>query len=387
MKPNPPVELTNEQRSYLGLAPVEESWELVSFEGMYLYYDKDTIRKKIVATEDSYYEAELCEHTADNRTILLPKTERGKPKKMNYTASLSFSPFGVYFYFGANDVTIANYTTHTTFFHDANAAGVDLKEWINDWIGNSTPKDMEEIQAFRNAKRQHVKYREGDFFAFRIGRREWGFGRIVLDIVSRHEALKRGKNHGLLNLMGKSLLIMLYRKRATSYADIDTDQLSQCATLPVQAIMDNRFYYGEYPIIGHKPVSPEEWEPIISYGQSINHEDKNTVYLQYGLIYRETTVDRYDKYLICRNPDCPSGYDINPYRMERIGFGIDNYDNIRELIDKGPAALAAPAGKRHDPDLRSPGNKAVKHEIFTHFGLDASKSYAENLKICSAADA
>lgn len=121
--------------------------------------------------------------------------------------------------------------------------------------------------------------------------------------------------------MGKSLLIMLYRKRATSYADIDTDQLSQCDTLPVQAIMDNRFYYGEYPIIGHKPVSPEEWEPIISYGQSINHEDKNTVYLQYGLIYRETTVDRYDKYLICRNPDCPSGYDINPYRMERIGFG------------------------------------------------------------------
>ena len=100
METNIPFELTNEQRKYLGLSPVGDTWELVYFEKQYLYYDGNIIRKKITVNDDgSYYEAELYEVTEENRTILLPKTKRGKPKKMNYTATLSFSPFGVYFRF------------------------------------------------------------------------------------------------------------------------------------------------------------------------------------------------------------------------------------------------------------------------------------------------
>lgn len=40
-------ELTNEQRKYLGLTPVEENWELVKFsDDVYYYFEDDTIRKK-----------------------------------------------------------------------------------------------------------------------------------------------------------------------------------------------------------------------------------------------------------------------------------------------------------------------------------------------------
>ena len=43
-------ELTNEQRKYLGLIPVEEDWELVKlnykYENIYFYFDGDIIRKK-----------------------------------------------------------------------------------------------------------------------------------------------------------------------------------------------------------------------------------------------------------------------------------------------------------------------------------------------------
>ena len=89
-----PFELTNKQRKYLGLSPVGDTWELIYFANQYLYYDGDIIRKKITIDDDgTYYEAELCEYTEQNRTILLPKTKRGKPKKMNYTATLSFQPF------------------------------------------------------------------------------------------------------------------------------------------------------------------------------------------------------------------------------------------------------------------------------------------------------
>ena len=43
--------------------------------------------------------------------MILPKTVRGKIKKFNFTATQSFSPFGVYFSFTKYGVHIANYTT------------------------------------------------------------------------------------------------------------------------------------------------------------------------------------------------------------------------------------------------------------------------------------
>lgn len=330
MGANIPFELTNEQRKYLGLSPVGDTWELVYFTEQYLYYDGNIIRKIITVDDDgSYYEAELYEITEENRTILLPKTKRGKPKKMNYTATLSFQPFGVYFRFSANEIIIANYTTQTKFYHEVPQNNLSLKEWLNQWISETTEKDLEEIELYKNAKRKHTKYREGDFFSFKIGRRKWGFGRIVLDIAERRKSttVKVQKNYGLTNLMGKALYIMVYRKIAET-EKININELSLCKTFPVQAIMDNNFYYGEYKIIGNQPIIADEWEPIISYGRSINGQDRDTVYLQYGMIFKETTIDKFDKYLIGSNGE------INPYRNEAIGFGINSYYIIKSLTNE-----------------------------------------------------
>ena len=110
-------ELTNEQRKYLGLIPVEEHWELVKFDnGIYYYFEDDTIKKEIKVSKNYYHEAELNEKTAENRTMILPKTKRGKIKKFNYTATESFSPFGTYFTFSADGVIIANYTSQRTYY-------------------------------------------------------------------------------------------------------------------------------------------------------------------------------------------------------------------------------------------------------------------------------
>lgn len=378
MKTKIPFELTNEQRKYLGLSPVGDTWELVYFAGQYLYYDGNIIRK-IITTDDygSYYEAELYEITEENRTILLPKTNRGKPKKMNYTATLSFRPFGVYFSFSVNQIIIANYTTQTTFYHEDRQRNLSLKEWLNRWISETTEEDLEEIELYKNSKRQHIKYREGDFFAFKIGRRKWGFGRIVMNIAERRKSatFKVRKNYGLSNLMGKPLYIMVYRKIAET-TDVDINELALCGTLPVQAIMDNSFYYGEYKIIGNRSVMAEEWEPIISYGRSINAQDRDTVYLQYGLIYRETTIDKFDKYLTGIKGE------VNPFRNEAIGFGIYDYSIIEDLVKGNETKPAANVPDYYwDRDLRASKNVDIKREIFTFFGLDPNKSYAENLKL------
>ena len=377
METNIPFELTNEQRKYLGLSPVGDTWELVYFEKQYLYYDGNIIRKKITVNDDgSYYEAELYEVTEENRTILLPKTKRGKPKKMNYTATLSFSPFGIYFMFSNNEIIIANYTTQTTFYHENPQSNISLNDWLKQWISETTEEDLKEIELYKKAKRKHVKYKEGDFFSFKIGRRKWGFGRIVLNIAQLRKSatFMAQKNYGLTHLMGQALYIMIYQTIADT-TEIDINGLRQCKTFPVQAIMDNTIYYGEYKIIGNLPVTTDEWEPIISYGRSISGQDKDTVYLQYGMIFKETTIDKFDKYLRIENI-------INPYRKEKIGFSINSY----HILANEMKSLVTVQRKRKSTDLRDPENIEIKREIFSFFGLDADKSYAENLKLVGIND-
>lgn len=239
-----PFILTNEQRKYLGLIPVEDNWELVPFAGYYLYYDGDVIRKKIETKDDgTYYEAEVCEHTEQNRTILLPKTSKGKPKKITHATISSFLPFGVYFNFSADYICIASYTTQTTFYHEDNPDKLSLYEWLNKWIAETTESDRKEIENYKNnMRRKHIKYREGDFFSFKIGRRKWGFGRIVLNIpeLRKSASYKARKNYGLEHLLGSSIYIMVYRKISDT-PDIDINKLMSYGTLPVQAVMDNHF--------------------------------------------------------------------------------------------------------------------------------------------------
>ena len=375
-------ELTNEQRKYLGLIPVEEHWELVKFDnGIYYYFEDDIIRKEIKVSKNYYHEAELNEKTAENRTMILPKTKRGKIKKFNYTATQSFSPFGTYFTFSTDGVIIANYTTQRTYyseiFSEKEKISLDnLKKWLDKWMKETTEEDLEEIEEFKNAKRKHCKFNEGDFFAFKISRREWCFGRILMDVskLRKDENFKKNKNYGLANLMGKPLIIKVYHKISDN-KNIDLKELSKCLALPSQAIMDNIFYYGEAIILGNLPLKPEENDMFISVSESISGIDKNIAYLQYGLIYREIPLSDYEKLI----KDLKIG--AQTLRREGIGFVIDTY-KLKECIEaKSNSPFWEKYKKRNVPDLKNPDHIELKRKIFKAFGLDADKTYEENLKM------
>ena len=375
-------ELNNEQRKYLGLIPVEEHWELVKFDnGIYYYFEDDIIRKEIKVSKNYYHEAELNEKTAENRTMILPKTKRGKIKKFNYTATQSFSPFGTYFTFSTDGVIIANYTTQRTYyseiFSEKEKISLDnLKKWLDKWMKETTEEDLEEIEEFKNAKRKHCKFNEGDFFAFKISRREWCFGRILLDVskLKKDENFKKNKNYGLTNLMGKPLIIKVYHKISDN-KNIDLKELSKCLALPSQAIMDNIFYYGEAIILGNLPLKPEENDMFISVSESISGIDKNIAYLQYGLIYREIPLSDYEKLI----KELKIG--AQTLRREGIGFVIDTY-KLKECIEaKSNYPFWEKYKKRNVPDLKNPDYIELKRKIFKAFGLDADKTYEENLKM------
>ncbi|EFG28912.1 hypothetical protein HMPREF0400_00471 [Fusobacterium periodonticum 1_1_41FAA] len=375
-------ELTNERRKYLGLIPVEEHWELVKFDnGIYYYFEDDIIRKEIKVSKNYYHEAELNEKTAENRTMILPKTKRGKIKKFNYTATQSFSPFGTYFTFSTNGVIIANYTTQRTYyseiFSEKEKISLDnLKKWLDKWMKETTEEDLEEIEEFKNAKRKHCKFNEGDFFAFKISRREWCFGRILLDVskLRKDENFKKNKNYGLANLMGKPLIIKVYHKISDN-KNIDLKELSKCLALPSQAIMDNIFYYGEAIILGNLPLKPEENDMFISVSESISGIDKNIAYLQYGLIYREIPLSDYEKLI--------KDLKIGPQTLRREGIGFGIYtDDLKECIEAKSNSPFWKKYKKHNiPDLKNPDHIELKRKIFKAFGLDADKTYEENLKM------
>ena len=375
-------ELTNEQRKYLGLIPVEEHWELVKFDnGIYYYFEDDIIRKEIKVSKNYYHEAELNEKTAENRTMILPKTKRGKIKKFNYTATQSFSPFGTYFTFSTDGVIIANYTTQRTYYSEIFSEKEkisldDLKKWLDKWMKETTEEDLEEIEEFKNAKRKHCKFNEGDFFAFKISRREWCFGRILMDVskLRKDENFEKNKNYGLAHLMGKPLIIKVYHKISDN-KNIDLKELSKCLALPSQAIMDNIFYYGEAVILGNLPLKPEENDMFISVSESISGIDKNIAYLQYGLIYREIPLSDYEKLI----KELKIG--AQTLRREGIGFVIDTY-KLKECIEaKSNSPFWEKYKKRNVPDLKNPDHIELKRKIFKAFGLDADKTYEENLKM------
>ena len=375
-------ELTNEQRKCLGLIPVEEHWELVKFDnGIYYYFEDDTIKKEIKVSKNYYHEAELNEKTAENRTMILPKTKRGKIKKFNYTATQSFSPFGTYFTFSADGVIIANYTSQRTYysetFTEKEKISLDnLKKWLDKWMKETTEEDLEEIEEFKNAKRKYCKFNEGDFFAFKISRREWCFGRILMDVskLRKDENFKKNKNYGLANLMGKPLIIKVYHKISDN-KNVDLKDLSECLALPSQPIMDNIFYYGEAVILGNLPLKPEENDMFISVSESISGIDKNIAYLQYGLIYREIPLSDYEKLI----KELKIG--AQTLRREGIGFVIDTY-KLKECIEaKSNSPFWEKYKKRNVPDLKNPDHIELKRKIFKAFGLDADKTYEENLKM------
>ena len=375
-------ELTNEQRKYLGLIPIEEHWELVKFDNnVYYYFEDDIIKKEITVSKNYYHEAELNEKTAENRTMILPKTARGKIKKFNYTATQSFSPFGNYFTFSTDGVIIANYTTQRTYyserFSEKNISLDNLNNWLDKWIKECTEEDLKEIEEFKNAKRKHCKFKEGDFFAFKIGRREWAFGRILLDVAKlrKDKNFEKNKNYGLAHLMGKPLIIKVYHKISDN-KNVDLKELSECLALPSQAIMDNIFYYGEAIILGNLPLEDHEYDDmLISVSESISYIDKDIAYLQYGLIYREIPISDYQKLIKELKVDAQT------FRREGIGFVIDT-DNLKECIKaKSNSPCWEEHNKRKVLDLKNPAHIELKRKVFKAFGLDADKTYEENLKM------
>lgn len=295
------MELTNKQRKYLGLEPIEPHWERVelpnrsastasSSEKDILFFDGDTLRKIIhLEKNGSYYERSCRQRTQDNRTMFAPFSPKGKPKRLTRGNIQRCPSYGMYFFYNGT-VFIANYTTQQTYF-SSTLAGIppmgpeELQSFLDKWIADTDEDDLAELQRFRKAKRRHYTYKEGDFFRFKYDRRHYGYGRILFDV---RKWIKDGGAFWDI-LMGKALCVAVYHI-ITERSDINIEDLQSLQSCPSAYIMDNGFYYGEYEIIGNAPVPANADYPIL-YGRSINALDRNKICFCRGRVYREVSLE------------------------------------------------------------------------------------------------
>lgn len=389
-------ELTNKQRKYLGLDPISPTWEKEILKAdtyrpeSITYFDGNTLKRHIVSTDIQYKETQYNELTKD-RKILLPKTDKGKEKKLTASVLESRHPTGVYFAadkFG--DILIGNHSTQTTFYSSRwekmkdEQVDIGIRESVDIFISQSPENHLIEINEFKNAKRRNVKYIAGDFFTYKVNRTEFGFGRIQLNVDLLRKKNMIPKNHGLCNLMGPPLLVTIYALTSkTKHISIDT--LLKTAELPSTFIMDNAIFYGEFEIIGHKPMEENEFSFPISYGRRLDGEPY--VFLQWGLIHIEKSIKDFDKYLVAENSNLPKGDPSrlvnNPYGYYSIGFRPHyDYTDLQTTIENGGQFQFDKSSYYGSQfDLRNPNNDAVRTHILTAFGLNPNASYEYNREL------
>ena len=285
---------------------------------------------------------------------------------------------------------IGNYTTQTTFYDNRDdVQGLDMMCSFNDIIGEfirlSPDNHLGEIADFKNRKRKNVTYKAGDFFAFKLNRTEFGFGRVLVDIVSLKKKATLPHYHEFRSLMGKSLLVKIYGYVSKS-KNADIDELATAMVLPSDYMMDNVLFYGEYEIAGHRALKESDMDFPMSYGKWEQRGQKR-IYLQWGMIYKEIIDPVFDKYLVADNlnvsESSPSRKIDNPYSYRSIGFRpAYNGAYAKGFIENnGVFDFEKCKHYKSNFDLRNPRNTEVRRELMLLFGLDPDKSYDENCEL------
>lgn len=361
-------ELTNEQRKCFALQPVDPSWERIEIKPSpydrhktYAYLDGRRIVKGVevcqIPGSESYFEYSLDETISDDGAMLLPKTAKGKPCLLSSSNLAKRTKRGMALLYGSKNLSILSFDTdqyfYRSYYEDLQINSFDeFVNWIDAWCEGTGENELRDIIAFSERKKVHQKFREGDFFRYRINRHLFGYGRIIMDV---NKLRKDGVKFWDI-FMGKPLYVAIYHI-VTEDQRLTPEQLVDLKRLPSHMIMDNIFYYGECEIIGNLALRDEEKDYPIHYGQSIDARDPNKVCYQRGTVYKTFLP------LLAPTPK---------YHFNAVGFSLDvRLELLRKCIEVGsndPYWDMAPIGWV-DCDLRNPKSADALKRINKFVGV------------------
>lgn len=284
-------ELTNEQRVCFGLPLVQPYWKRIEAKASpydsyrtFLYLDGCNVVKCVMVGEKYYKEYGLQETLTDDGVYLLPKTAKGKPVKLSASTIAKRTHVGMVLAYDRDWLALYNASTDCAYYTNSHLKlGLkslpDFIDWVETWCADTTSDDIEDIRHFAMQPRRRVKCKEGDVFRYKIDRRLYGYGRVLLDYAQ----MRKHKEPFWDILMGQPLVCSAYHI-ATERKDVTVDELRGLKSLPSYIVADNNLHYGENEIIGNIPISDFEDYPIM-YGEKSREE---TVCYQCGKTYLES---------------------------------------------------------------------------------------------------
>lgn len=282
--------VSNEQRKAFALPPIRDDRTVIEVPPCPtdMFYMVAFLENRQVKKVIQYYDEQPGQHMyseycvyaelSEDLKFLLPRTVKGKPQKRNTANLIRRTRIGMSLNYGNSCVSLTNETAcvdyYTSLYDDVRLDSLwDFSQWIGRWCEETTERDLQEIQAFSHRGRVHQGVREGDFFRFRISRRLYAYGRILLNL---DQMRKQGAPFWDV-FLGKPLCVAVYHALSETPSLTSEDLLGR-KMLTSQMIMDNIFFYGECERIGNVPLTPREAEFPIHYGNTIAMGERGVRY-------------------------------------------------------------------------------------------------------------
>lgn len=291
------INLTNEERRYFALDPVDPAWDTQSFHyesykrytRLTIFFSGSTIVKgieeEIYREENGFrFEESITEYDTrlltEDRQYILPLTERGKPKKLTATAVRGVAPFGCSFTVRmtrsdlrgerGGSLYLSNYRAEQTFpIGEREAAAridsdADFHAFARHYMETCPPDYFDRLAAFRQFRRVTVKYRPGDVFRMAYDRTRYCYGVITGEVKQLRRMPEMPENSSFHHLMMVPIMVRLYGL-VTERADLTPEELQAYPLGRVIVCGDNDIIWGTHPIIGHRTLTAEDIEfPLIT---------------------------------------------------------------------------------------------------------------------------
>lgn len=400
------INLTNEERRYLGLSELSPDWDSLAYcsktnlwyTRLTAFFDGSTIVKVISETKkilrngtvnyENYVEYDTKLETAERKQIL-PLTARGKPKPLSASNINAITPFGCCFAIGYEfgvdtHMRLDNPRANKEFpigEWDAIAAiksESDFHVFMNNYISTCQNDYFEKLRDFKNAKKVTVKYKAGDIFRMELDRTRYCYGIITGTIKELKAMPELPEKHSLRQLMMVPIMVRPYQL-ITHDPNLKSDDLSHIPLGRVKIAGDNDIIWGTHTIVDHKPLTPDDLEFNFVCTKIISQNRHNTLFTQDmfmhdGLIPQQ----EYTLYIEWGFAQTSLRYDQLSDKLK--SFLVD-YSSPHGGISMGiDPCLAVPDEKHRQyssyrKNLLNPENCEILDEIFACLGLNPGTTF------------
>jgi hypothetical protein len=338
-----------------------------------VFFDGDVIKK--VISHYKYRHPESFEHRefetvlqTKNRQVILPKTGRGKEKKLNFTSITTPIPAGC-------ELKL-NFGSHNSLWvgNPRNALSLplpgehkyekieDFQLWRDAYIADSPSNHFEKVERMRNTPHRTIKYFIGDIFRFEIDREQDGFGLIIGQVRKMQKDGIIPERHVLNDTMCVPLLVRLYRIK-TKDCDMSIEYIISMPLLHAEIMADGCVIWGSVDIVGSKQLNADDIDFPVQVGKSINVLTKLHVRLCWGIgmVFTEQV------------NGFPKGFQDGLFVQRFLGNGVDGGVNSFSV----EADLRGESPRRAWCDICHPDNVEFKNAAYRFFNVPFDITFDE----------